>query len=76
LVYELIKNSAKDDSSAIAKAASPLMKSPVRIAPTRCFKSTVHFVPDVGVILNIVPRFSDSQYPAVNVFVPAGSQGL
>ena len=29
-----------------------------------------------GVILNIVPRFSDSQYPAVNVFVLASSQGL
>ncbi len=29
-----------------------------------------------GVILNTVPRFSDSQYPAVNVFVLAGLQGL
>jgi hypothetical protein len=29
-----------------------------------------------GVILKIVPRFSDSQYPAVNDFVLAGLQGL
>ena len=46
LAYEVIHNFAKDYSSAIAKAVSPLMKSPVRIAP-RCLILTVHFVPDI-----------------------------
>jgi hypothetical protein len=47
LAYELIHNKFEAGDSTVAKALSPLMKSPTRISPRRR-ESNVHFVPDVS----------------------------
>jgi hypothetical protein len=58
LAYELIHNNfPKDASSTVAKALSPLMKSPVRRSPRR-HKLGVRFVPDVSNTTDVSPLTS------------------
>jgi hypothetical protein len=47
LAYELIHNNFKAGDSTVAKALSPLMKSPTRRSPWR-HDLSVHFVPNVS----------------------------
>jgi hypothetical protein len=63
----------------LAKRARPDILTVVSFLCTRVQSATVEDqrkLMRVRVILKIVPRFSDSQYPAVNDFVLAGLQGL
>jgi hypothetical protein len=58
LADELIHNNfPKDDSSTVAKALSPLMKSPVRSSP-RCHELEVHFDPDISDTADVSPLTS------------------
>jgi hypothetical protein len=55
LAYKMIHNSfPKEDSSAVAKELSPLMKSPLRKSP-RCHELAVRFLPDVSDTTDVSP---------------------